>query len=210
VPELHIITGSNGAGKSTIGSNYLPAHIQHSLTIFDGDKLFLDKRKEFYPHQARTHKEARKMANEWVIAHFESLVNNALSKKESFAYEGHFTNESTWEIPKRFKQNGYSIHLIFFGLPNTSVSEMRVIERSKTGGHYVNPLEIDLNFYGNLQKLNQHHSLIDNIQIIDTSETKHKVLFQMINNQVVSSVPHTKLPDWFTNYLPDLANKIIA
>ncbi|MFM9841051.1 MAG: zeta toxin family protein [Cyclobacteriaceae bacterium] len=209
MPELYIITGSNGAGKSTIGSNYLPTHIQHSLTIFDGDKLFLNKRKELYPHEARTHKEARKMANEWVINYFEALVNNAHSKKESFVYEGHFSNESTWEIPKRFKQNGYSINLIFFGLSNPSVSEMRVIERSKTGGHYVSPIEIDLNFYGNLQKLNQHHGLLDNIQIVDTSETKHKVLFQMINNQVASSVPYFKLPNWFIDNLPALAGKIV-
>lgn len=149
------------------------------------------------------------MANEWVINHFEALVDNALNKKESFVYEGHFSNESTWEIPKRFKQNGYSIHLIFFGLTNTSVSEMRVIERSKTGGHYVSPIEIDLNFYGNLQKLNQHHGLLDNIQIVDTSETKHKVLFQMINNQVASSVPYFKLPNWFIDNLPALAGKIV-
>jgi predicted ABC-type ATPase len=63
VPELYIITGSNGAGKSTIGINYLPQHIQSNYTVFDGDKLFMIKRKEFYPHPARTHKEARKLAN---------------------------------------------------------------------------------------------------------------------------------------------------
>ena len=37
MPELFIITGSNGAGKSSIGANYLPAHIQNTCSIFDGD-----------------------------------------------------------------------------------------------------------------------------------------------------------------------------
>ncbi len=39
MPELYIITGSNGAGKSTVGPNYLPQHIRQHNTVFDGDKL---------------------------------------------------------------------------------------------------------------------------------------------------------------------------
>ena len=48
MPELHIITGSNGAGKSTVGPEYLPQHIQNTCTIFDGDKLFIQKRNELW------------------------------------------------------------------------------------------------------------------------------------------------------------------
>ena len=32
--------GANGAGKSTVGPSYLPAHIQEKHEIFDGDKLY--------------------------------------------------------------------------------------------------------------------------------------------------------------------------
>jgi predicted ABC-type ATPase len=85
---------------------------------------------------------------------------------------------------------------------------MRVIERSKVGGHYVNPIEIDLNFYGNLQKLNRQYHLIDNLEIVDTSETRHKVLFQMVNNRVVSSVSSEQLPEWFTSHLSALCEKL--
>jgi predicted ABC-type ATPase len=208
VPELYILTGSNGAGKSTIGINYLPAHIQNNYPIFDGDKLFVNKRKELYPNHARTHKEARRLANEWLINHFEFLVDDAINRKDTFVYEGHFSNDSTWDVPKRFKENGYIINLFFFGLTNTKISEMRVIERSKVGGHYVNPIEIDLNFHGNLEKLNQQYHLINNLQIIDTSETGHKLLFQMVNNQIVSSVPYKELPAWFTSHLHGLAEKV--
>lgn len=86
---------------------------------------------------------------------------------------------------------------------------MRVIERSKEGGHYVNPIEIDLNFYGNLKKLNQYHQLIDNLTVIDTSEASHKILFQMVNHQVVSAIEYKDLPIWFTNHLNLLCAKII-
>lgn len=47
MPNLHIITGSNGAGKSSVGPSYLPDEIQLSCSVFDGDKLFMEKRKHF-------------------------------------------------------------------------------------------------------------------------------------------------------------------
>ena len=208
MPELYIITGSNGAGKSTVGADYLPAHIQANYTVFDGDKLFLNKRKELYPNPARSHKEARNLANEWLIKHFEALVEDALSRNDHFVYEGHFTNDSTWDIPRKFKDQGYVIHLIFFGLTDQSLSEMRVIERSKSGGHYVHPAEIDMNFRGNLIKLNQHFPLINDLQIIDTSETQHKILLRFVNNEVIACAPIAELPQWFTEYLPVLTQRI--
>lgn len=62
MPELHIITGSNGAGKSSIGSNYLPSHIRQQGPIFDGDKLFVEKRNEFWRSGIKSHKECKKLA----------------------------------------------------------------------------------------------------------------------------------------------------
>jgi predicted ABC-type ATPase len=208
LPELYIITGSNGAGKSTVGVDYLPPYIQQAYEVFDGDKLFLAKRKELYPTIARTHKEARNMANEWLIKHFEALVDAALLKKDHFVYEGHFSNDSTWSVPRRFKEAGYSLHLLFFGLNDQALSEMRVVERSKSGGHYVNPVEIDLNFRGNLIKLDQYFTLFNDIQIIDTSETTPVVLLRIENYEIVESVPVKNLPEWFSGYMPVLTSKI--
>jgi predicted ABC-type ATPase len=48
MPELYIITGSNGAGKSTVGTTYFPIHIQQHCSVFDGDKLFIDKQRELW------------------------------------------------------------------------------------------------------------------------------------------------------------------
>src|SRR5215204_6443934 len=116
MPELYIITGSNGAGKSTVGADYLPPSIQQRCTIFDGDKLFMDKQRELWKDGIKAIKEAKKMAFAFVEETFDSLVQQALASNNDFVYEGHFTNEATWDIPRRFKAAGFSIHLIFFGL----------------------------------------------------------------------------------------------
>jgi hypothetical protein len=65
MPELFIITGSNGAGKSSIGREYLSARIRQQGPIFDGDKLFIEKRKELW-RSIKSHKECNKLAYAFV------------------------------------------------------------------------------------------------------------------------------------------------
>lgn len=207
MPQLYIITGSNGAGKSTIGPDYLPAHIQKN-SIFDGDKLFMTKRSEFWKAGIKSHKECKKLAMEFVENTFDDLVENALTHHTDFTYEGHFTNEATWDIPKRFKAAGYTIHLIFFGVADTDLSELRVVARSKEGGHYVDPMTVAANFYGNLEKLNIHYAMFDSLLIIDTSEVDHHLLAVFEKAIPISAVSSDRLPAWFKSNLPALLNRI--
>ncbi len=210
MPELYIITGSNGAGKSTVGADYLPLTIRQQCIIFDGDKLFMDKQRQLWKAGIKAIKEAKKMALAFVEETFDSLVEEALSKSSDFVYEGHFTNEATWDIPRRFKLAGFSIHLIYFGLFDTNLSELRVVDRTKEGGHYVDPVTISNNFYGNLQKLDEHFQLFNTVQIVDTSELEHKVLVVLKNGEIESSVSFTELPEWFKNDLQNLVQKIMS
>jgi len=104
MPVLIIITGSNGAGKSSIGPNYIPKKLRDS--IFDGDKLFMEKKSELWNNGLKSIKECRKLAFEIVVNTFEKLVNDAIHNNVDFVYKGHFTNEATWDVPKRFKEAG--------------------------------------------------------------------------------------------------------
>lgn len=61
-PQLFIITGSNGAGKSTYKQALFPPEF-NDLPIFDGDIFYTLKSTEFYK-QYKSSKEARKLAEE--------------------------------------------------------------------------------------------------------------------------------------------------
>ncbi len=106
MPELYIITGSNGAGKSSVGSIYLPKHIQETCSIFDGDKLYMQKQRELWQSGIKAHKEAKKIALAFVKDTFDNLVAEALQHKQHFVYEGHFTNDATWNVPNNLKKTG--------------------------------------------------------------------------------------------------------
>ena len=206
MPELYIITGSNGAGKSSIGPDYLPESIRNH-GVFDGDKLFVEKRKELW-RTIKSHKECRNLAFEFVVQTFDSLVETALAQNVDFAYEGHFSNEATWDIPRLFLAAGYTIHLLFFGLRDTDLSQLRVIDRTKEGGHYVDPKTVQANFYGNLEKLDQHYGLFHSVRIIDTSDTEHRILVVLNSGQPTLAIPSRELPTWFRTNLPNIIGKI--
>ena len=206
MPELYIITGSNGAGKSSIGPGYLPESIRN-LGVFDGDKLFVEKRKELW-RTIKSHKECRNLAFEFVVQTFDNLVDTALAQNSDFVYEGHFSNEATWDIPRRFLAAGYTLHLFFFGLRDTDLSKLRVIDRTKEGGHYVDPQTVEANFFGNLEKLDQHYNLFHSVRIIDTSDSEHRVLVVLNSGQPTLAIPLNELPDWFHHSLPIITQKI--
>ena len=209
MPDLYIITGANGSGKSTVGFSYLPLVIQNNYEIFDGDKLSLQKQREVFKNETPSLKEAKRIAWEWLFEHFEKLVKKALKENMDFVYEGHLPEDGNWSTPRRFKKAGYKFHLIFFGLTDTKLSEVRVMERAKYGGHNVPPYEIHRNYYGNLYQLNKRFKEIDELQIVDTSEsTKPRVLALFKNGEVDSAVHHGKLPEWFEKHLPSLFKKI--
>ena len=208
MPSLYIITGSNGAGKSTIGSKFLPAHIRNNYKIFDGDLLFVNKQRKLFPKETRSPKEARKLAFQYVLDSFEELTSKALQNRETFVYEGHFTNHAAWETPKQFKEAGYEINLLFLGLGDPDISESRVAGRVTKGGHYVDRFTIEDNFFGNLEMLNINFEFIDNLTIIDTTGLKYVNLATVNSGLLTYSVGTELLPDWFKRYLPDITKLI--
>jgi predicted ABC-type ATPase len=208
MPTLYLITGSNGAGKSTVGPDYLPPHIVANHVVFDGDKLYTGKVSELWPVQMKSLKEAKKIAAEFIVTTLEGQLDNALQNNEDFVYEGHFPSYATWDFPKRFKDNGYQLQMLFLGLKDADLSEMRVGLRAKKGGHNVPRYDIENNFYGNLEMLNEHYHLLDHLQIVDTSVFLPKPLAAFKGTELISSVRKRELPEWFTQHLPLLAEKI--
>jgi predicted ABC-type ATPase len=205
--DLYIITGSNGAGKSSVGPRYLPEKVFKQGPVFDGDKLFVEKRKEFW-RTIKSPKECSRLAYEFVVETFDLLVKKALAGNNDFTYEGHFTNEATWDIPRQFMAAGYRINLIFLGLKDTALSLLRVNDRSQAGGHYVDPQTVADNFYGNLEKLNRHYGLFNSVKIIDSSKARHTVLTIFDKGQPALAISSKDLPRWFRNDLPDITHKI--
>lgn len=208
MPDLYILMGANGAGKSTTGASHLPQHIQQHYEVFDGDKLYWAKIRELYKYVTPSIKEAQRLSLDWLFQHFEESVKAAIEKMDDFAYEGHLPDDENWKTPKRFRKKGYNIHVIYLGLKNINLSALRVFERAKLGGHNVPPYEIKRNFYGNLRQINKRFKWIDELKIVDTTDLPPKALALVQKGVINDALNHGKLPEWFENGLPKLFKKI--
>jgi len=203
MPFLYILTGPNGAGKSTAGPGLLPDAISKSYPPFDGDKLKMIKQQEFKKITG-SYKEAARLADEYVYGEFERLYKKSLSENDHFAYEGHFSEESSWNLIRKFKESGYKIDMIFLGLVSLKLSSDRVFNRAVRGGHNVKPYDIENNYFGNLAKLNEHLELIDQLTILDTSGTIPLHVGQWRDNKMNFNVDNESIPEWVTAHLPRL------
>jgi predicted ABC-type ATPase len=208
MPDLYIITGSNGAGKSSVGPTYLPEHIRNNFEVFNGDVLFVQRRAELWQQGIRAIKESKRLAMEFVECQFDALVANALSNRADFVYEGHFPNEATWDVPQKFKAEGYKINMIFMGLADTELSAFRVLTRAKEGGHNVDPLSLRDNFYGNLEKVDKYFKVLNSLLIVDASETEHTFVALFKDGKASKATSYNQLPTWVKNYMPTIAQTI--
>src|SRR5258708_36888071 len=113
MPELFIITGSNGAGKSSIGPEYLPENIRQQGPIFDGDKLYVEKRKELW-RTIKSYKECSKLAYAFVTETFDRLVEAALSGNIEFASDARCPTQPICTIPLQYGAAAYTITFFCF------------------------------------------------------------------------------------------------
>lgn len=201
-PQLFIITGSNGAGKSTYKQFLLPPQFS-DLDVFDGDLFYTRKSVEYYKLHGSS-KEARKQAEDALEEEFLRLVSHSITQREHFAYEGHFTGAGAWKIPERFKIEGFEIHLIFCGLNTVTKSIKRVDERVKEGGFHVTPLAIQNNFYGNMEMLEKNFRMFDSVEILDTSSDQILQVAKLEQGKPVLLLPTDEIPEWFKTGMPKL------
>lgn len=88
-----------------------------------------------------------------------------------------------------------------------SISLKMVLERVKTGGHYVTPQEIEKNYFGNLRQLNLHLELLDELILIDNSKSvQPDLIAHIVDGKCIYR--NAALPEWLS-YVDNL-HKLIS
>lgn len=194
MPNLIIIAGCNGAGKSTFASSFLP----EGLTSFDYDRLYIENYNSLPDSELRD-----EFAKNQTIKDFESSIDKALDNKLDFCYETNFDSLPLFWAQK-FKEKGYVLNLIFFCIENQDIAKHRIQVRTEFKGHFVDDKTIDLKWKAGYKNLNLNFKFFDNILFVDNSRQNdvYTNLFQIEKGEVI--VMTEKLPDYFEHRLPDI------
>jgi len=194
MPNLIIIAGCNGAGKSTFASSFLPEH----LTSFDYDRLFTEIYNSMQDSELR-----EKFAHDQTLELLKSSVSQAILNRTDFCYETNFdTNPLFWA--KKFKENNYILSLVFFCLDNQEIARHRVQVRTEFKGHFVNNETIDLKWKAGYKNVNLVHGFFDNILFVDNSKQSEVYTNILQIEKGCIELLSEKIPDYFKHRLPDI------
>ena len=156
--NLYIISGCNGAGKTTASYTVLP-DILDCREFVNADEIARGL-SPFNPESMAI--EAGRLML--------SRIDDLLSKGESFAIETTLATKSYINLVHRAQTQGYTVRLLFFWLNSPELALLRIAERVAKGGHNI-PEPIARRRYvagiNNLFKL--FMSQVDSWEIYDNS-----------------------------------------
>ena len=125
MPNLYIIAGCNGAGKTTASFTVLPE-------MLDCDE-FINADEIARGISPLNPEKASIEAGRFMLTKFEKLIAN----KKDFAFETTLATKSYVNTIQRAKQKGYQIVLVYFWLDSVSLAIERVKTRVLDGGHNI-------------------------------------------------------------------------
>jgi predicted ABC-type ATPase len=125
VPNLYIISGCNGAGKTTASFTILPEMLDCKEFV-NADEIAKGL-SPFQPESVSFH------AGRIMVERIDELLNSGVD----FAFETTLTTLSYLNTIKAAKEKGYSINLLYFWLNDVNLAIERVKIRVSEGGHNI-------------------------------------------------------------------------
>lgn len=147
-PQLYVISGANGAGKSTFTDILVP----EGTIIINPDLI------------AQKHKNV--MQADLYIG---NLRTNAIANNRDVSIETNFLFENEIVDFLAFKDKGYELNLVFIAIKDLEESKLRVDTRVSKGGHFVNDYTRELNFNIGKENTINHSNQFDKVTVISNS-----------------------------------------
>ena len=159
MPNIYIIAGCNGAGKTTASFTILPEilkvkefvnadSIAAGLSPFNVESVALE-------------------AGRIMLRKIQQLME----EKEDFAFETTLSTRSYTSLLKKAKTNGYKITLLYYWLYSPDFAKQRVAKRVSKGGHNIPDEVVERRYYRGISNLlNLYMPIVDRWTVIDNME----------------------------------------
>jgi len=157
-PQVYIIAGPNGSGKTTFASKFLPKYadcpsfinadtIARGLAGFSPDAVAL-------------------RAGRILLEQIETYAK----KRIDFAFETTLSGTNYLLRLRNMKEAGYAIHLFFLWIPDVQLSLARIASRVKMGGHNIPEEVVHRRFHKGIKNFFQHYrTVVDSWMLFDNS-----------------------------------------
>ena len=165
MPNLYIIAGCNGAGKTTASFTILPEML-NCREFVNADEIA----RGISPFQpGKVSIEAGKIMLE--------RINFLISENSDFAFETTLAARSYFQTIDKALRRGYFITLIFFWLNQPELAIERVRTRVLAGGHHIDNEIIVRRYYSGLKNFfNLYMSKCDYWLFVDNSDNPFQLV----------------------------------
>lgn len=186
-PEVIIIAGPNGSGKTSITQQFLHHEWAEGTTYINPDQVAKDMFGDWNDSAA-----VLKAANYCAELREKCLVN-----KMSFVFETVFSAQDKIDFVLRAKKAGFFIRIFFISTSDPSINASRIAKRVMKGGHDVPIPKIISRYQKSIQNCKTVAPIVDRLYVYDNSvdDVDAKLLYRLADGDLVKSYADS-LPAW--------------
>ena len=163
--KLYIISGCNGAGKTTASFNILP-DLLNCKEFVNADEIARGL-SPFKPESVSIE------AGRLMLKRIKELINS----NQDFSFETTLSSKSFIQIIDSAKSRGYYITLIFFWLESIELAKDRVKKRVSEGGHNIETDVIERRYKAGIKNLFKLYcDKVDSLLIYDNSKAESELI----------------------------------
>lgn len=158
-PEMIIIAGPNGSGKTTITTQFLRHEWSDGILYINPDIIAQEKFGDWNSTES-----VIKAAQ-----YCENLREDCLRERRSFVFETVFSSKDKIDFLLRAKSAGYFIRLFFIGTSSPTINASRIASRVMEGGHDVAISKIISRYQKSIINCSLIASIVDRLYVYDNS-----------------------------------------
>lgn len=154
-PELWLLVGGNGSGKSTFYDRFLKPK---NIPLINADNI------------ARTLWPAAPEAHSYEAALIAGKERHRLVEEgHTFCFETVYSHPSKLDFVATAKAAGFRIHIFYFHLGDTGLHNARVASRVRAGGHDVPEGKVNSRVPRTFANIRDSVGLADELHLVDNS-----------------------------------------
>ena len=191
--QLWLLTGGNGAGKSTFYEQFLQPR---GISFVNADRI------------ARTiAPEAPESVGYDAARVAERIRYDLLEHGVTFCFETVFSHLSKVDFAADAKASGYEVILVFIHLDDPQLNLARIAQRVTDGGHSVPEEKVRSRLPRTLENIKKALPIADEVHLLDNSrcDDPFRRVVSLINGEVV--VHADPVPGWALGVLSDYLDR---
>lgn len=158
-PELIIIAGPNGSGKTTITTQFLHHEWSEGILYINPDIIAQEKFGDWNSPES-----VLKAAQ-----YCENLREDCLRERRSFVFETVFSAQDKIDFILRAKEAGFFIRLFFIATSSPAINASRIANRVMEGGHDVAISKIISRYQKSIINCSLIAPIVDRLYVYDNS-----------------------------------------